>query len=198
MWSLSSLIIHLAGRGESCHRIPTTHISDAHQQPEGEVHVNVPISVLPTQFFHGSHFLPYFFTLTSRAPKKYLSKETVRILTLREQNVPIKDIFASVGRSQATIFCLLAAAHSLLPDITPAHKLIPGRPWKTSQHTDVILKRERMKEPSISSTQIKQRHPKLLKDISIRTVHHSLQKDLNMLSRRAAQKPLLTAKMHSK
>ena len=50
----------------------------------------------------------------------------------------------------------------------------------------------------ISSTQLRRIHPNLFKNVSLRTIHHQLQKDLNLPSRRAAKKPFLTDKMKQK
>ena len=50
----------------------------------------------------------------------------------------------------------------------------------------------------ISSTQLRRIYSNLFKNVSLRTIRHRLQKDLNMPSRRAAKKPLFTDKMKQK
>lgn len=58
-------------------------------------------------------------TALTRMPCSYTSKEEkVHIPTLKEQNVPIKEICTDVGLSKATIYHLLAAACSKPPDVT--------------------------------------------------------------------------------
>lgn len=53
-------------------------------------------------------------------------------------------------------------------------------------------------DPGITALELKEKHPKLLQDVTVRTVQHRLQKDLKLPSRRAAKKPLLTDKMRKK
>ncbi|XP_076038565.1 uncharacterized protein LOC143023828 [Oratosquilla oratoria] len=67
-----------------------------------------------------------------------------------------------------------------------------GRPQKNSKATDNLLKREVRKNPRVTAAQLKESHPKLLENVSVRTVMHRLQKDLKLPSRTAARKPLLT------
>lgn len=52
-----------------------------------------------------------------------------------------------------------------------------------------------MAHPTISAREIKQLHPNVFKDISIRTIQHRLHTDLGLASYRAANKPNLTDKM---
>lgn len=68
----------------------------------------------------------------------------------------------------------------------------PGAPQKTSPRTDKILKHEVLSEPAVTASALKEKHPDLLKDISIRTLQHSLQKDLSLLTQHTTRKPLLT------
>lgn len=78
---------------------------------------------------------------------------------------------------------------------TPKPKPRSGRPRKTSSRTDSILKREVQTQPTISCKEIKMKHNILLRNVSVRTIQHRLQKDLGFPSRQAAKKPLLTLKM---
>lgn len=123
------------------------------------------------------------------------TEEKARILALREENVTIKEICRRLKRSKATVMRLLAAAKDQPTGHVPCHKPMTGRPRKTSQQTDSILKREVMKNPALSSTELKRTHPELLKNISLRTIRHRLHKDLKLPSMRAARKPLLTDRM---
>lgn len=131
--------------------------------------------------------------------KSYLSgEEKARILALREEKVTIKEISTRTGRSQASIKRLISASRNLPVGEIPKHKPITGRPRKTGKKTDDLIRREVMQNPSISSTEIKKRHSKLLENVSVRTVRHRLLHDLKLQSRRAAKKPLLTKHIKKK
>jgi hypothetical protein len=117
---------------------------------------------------------------------------------LHEEFVPISDIARRLGRSARTIKTLIQAAEGFPTSYIPCHKPIVGGPRKTSKQTDDILRRAVMKEPAISSTELKKMYPELLKNVSLRTIRHRLQIDLELPSRRAAKKPLLTKKMKDK
>ena len=123
------------------------------------------------------------------------SDEKARIIAWREENVSIKKICRRSGRNKATVMRLLAAARGLPPNIVPEHKIIAGRPRKTTEATDKLLKREVMKNPRVTAGQLKSDHPEVLENVSIRTLQHRLQKDLLLPSRTAARKPLLNERM---
>lgn len=84
------------------------------------------------------------------------------------------------------------------PGATPERKKGSGAPRKTSPRTDNNMKRALLLEPALTASELKKEHPDLLKDVSIRTIQHRLQKDLAMPSRRAANKPLFTKVMTNK
>jgi hypothetical protein len=132
------------------------------------------------------------------APKYLTQEEKARILALREENVKITEISHRVRRCVRTILKVISDAKGFPPGYIPPRKPITGRKPKTSKQTDAILKREVLKCPSITSTELKKLHPELLKDVALRTIRHRLLKDLNLPSRRAAKKPLLTEKMKLK
>ena len=73
---------------------------------------------------------------------------------------------------------LLAAARDLHQDTIPATKSRFGRPQKTTKH--------------LSASELKEMHPDHLGNVSVRCIQQNRQKDLNIPSRRAASKPLLT------
>ena len=52
--------------------------------------------------------------------------------------------------------------------------------------------------PLITPASLKKKHPKLLEEVSIRTIQHRLKNDLGLPCRRAAKKSLLTEKMRKK
>lgn len=129
-------------------------------------------------------------------PHTYLTQEEkARILAWRQEKVKIKEIVRRSGRAKSTVMALLAAASGLPPDVCPQYKPIPGRPRKTTKGTDNLLRREVLKNPRLTASQLKESHPKLLAKVSARTVRHRLQKDLKLPSRTAARKPLLNDRM---
>ena len=58
--------------------------------------------------------------------------------------------------------------------------------------------REVKQNPSITTAEIKKKHPELLQNLAVRTIQHRLQKDLGLPCRRAAKKLLLTDTMKKK
>ena len=121
-----------------------------------------------------------------------------RALTLLEQGVSVIRVAADLGVTRMTVYRLKKAGDALPSGTTPPRKKGSGRPRKTSPRTDFILKKEVKADPGITALEIKEKHPKLLQDVAVRTVQHRLQKDLKLPSRRAAKKPLLTDKMRKK
>lgn len=130
--------------------------------------------------------------------KPLTDAEKGRILGLREEKVPIKEICKRTRRAKSTIMSLLAKARTLPPNEIPAHKPRLGVKRKTSKTTDRLLKNAVMKNPRITARQLKEMYPDLLKNVTERTIQHRLQKDLDLPCRTAARKPLLTDKMKKK
>ena len=92
----------------------------------------------------------------------------------------------------------VAAARDLCQDAIPATKSRSGRPLKTSKHTDDLLRQKLRKGTHLSASELKEIHLNHLGNISDRCIQHSLQKDLNIPSRRATSKALLTPHMKKK
>lgn len=131
-------------------------------------------------------------------PKNLSDVEKARILALREEGVPTNEIVRRTGRGEATIRRIAAAARGLPPNQIPKRKPGSGAPRKTSKGTDVLMRREVLKNPFFTANDLKRDHPQLLANVSVRTLQHRLQKDLGIPSRRAAKKTLLTPRMAKK
>ncbi len=130
--------------------------------------------------------------------KKLTMTEKTYGLMLLKDGASVTRVAANLHVSRRTI-CSLKQAAARLPDNTiPIRKVGSGGKKKTTERTNTIVKREVLLNPSITAASLKKKHPMLLQDVSIRTIQHRLQKDLNMPSRRAAKKPLLTAPMMKK
>ena len=69
-----------------------------------------------------------------------------------------------------------------------------GRPCKTTPRTDQKIRRFLEANPFLTSTDIKRLVPELA-EVSIRTIRHSVNKDLKLPSRKLLKKPLFTPKM---
>lgn len=58
-----------------------------------------------------------------------------------------------------------------------------------------MLEREVKKDPFLTAKELKELHPDVLGNVSVRTVQHQLQKDLKLPCHRTPMKPLLMEKM---
>ena len=130
--------------------------------------------------------------------KKLSMVEKTRALTMMELGVPMKSIAAQMEVSRVSLFKLKVKAAPLPLGSTPPRKTGSGVKRKTTARTDKILVREVKQDPSITAAELKHKHPDLLKDVSVRTIQHRLQRDLGLPCRRAAKKPLLTERMRQK
>jgi hypothetical protein len=83
----------------------------------------------------------------------------------------------------------------LQPGIIPKVSPHSGKPRKTTDVTDRLIKREATDNPWITASELKENHPGLLCNVSIRTIQHRLQRELDLPSKCAVQKPLLTKQM---
>ena len=72
-----------------------------------------------------------------------------------------------------------------------------GQPRNTAPRTDRKIRRLLEEKPFLSWTDIKRSVPELA-ELSVRTIHHHLGKDLKPPSRKPLKKPLLTPKMAKK
>jgi hypothetical protein len=125
----------------------------------------------------------------------YHPHKKARIIAWRDENVSIKEICRRSSRAKLSVMAPLAAARKFPDNVVPPTKPKSGRPRKTSKGTDALLRREVRKEPCLTARQLKEIHQDLLSDVSVRCIQHRLQKDLQLPSRRAANKPLLNARM---
>ena len=100
--------------------------------------------------------------------------------------MPVEVICERSGRGKATIMSLLPAEKEFSSYQVPRHKFGRGRKRKTARLTGTIMKRELQKYPYISALALQNIQPQLLQQVEIRTIQHLLEKDLDPLSRKAA------------
>ena len=83
------------------------------------------------------------------APKHLSFVEKVHIMTLREEKVSVLNICECMGRSRRSILRVLAAEKKLTRGEMPKREVGSGRPKKTSEMTDKLIKREVTINPKI-------------------------------------------------
>ena len=104
------------------------------------------------------------------APTNLSQEEKARILTWKTENVLTKEISRRTGRVESTIRRLVATARCLPLNVVPPRKPVPGRPRKTSKHTDNILRRETLNNPEITAGKT-QKKPSNFATRCVRTNH---------------------------
>ena len=120
------------------------------------------------------------------------------ILKLSKAGVSYDDIAYRLQVGRATVYKWAARSRGLPDGVVPPTPKPEGRPRVTSPTTDRLLRRRVLECPSISARELRAENPEALKDVSLRTIQHRLQKDLKLPTRRPAPKPLLSAKMKAK
>ena len=80
---------------------------------------------------------------------------------------------------------------------TPLQGKRTGRPRDTSQRTLNVLKLQVDNEPRITAKELKEKNPRLLLDVSVRTIQKRLSDDLKFKHRAPRRNPILTA-LHKK
>jgi hypothetical protein len=116
--------------------------------------------------------------------------EKAKIITWCEENVPIKLIAARISRGLTSVKKVIRQSklveHGTVPKVSPCS----GRARKTTSATDRLIKRILNDNPWLSAAELN-----LLGNVSVRTIQNRLLKELDLPSRCAAQKPLLTKEM---
>ncbi|KAG0711799.1 hypothetical protein GWK47_019840 [Chionoecetes opilio] len=123
-------------------------------------------------------------------------RRLVYLLYVRKSAV--SELMRRTGRGRSTILRLCKEARDLSPTVVPQYKKRPGRKRKTSQLTDKLLKRVVTRNPRLTAKELNSMYPELLKYVAIRKVQHCLKHHLDLQSRVAALKPLLTDRMRRK
>ncbi|KAG0714130.1 hypothetical protein GWK47_014716 [Chionoecetes opilio] len=86
----------------------------------------------------------------------------------------------------------LKKIHETTDNIPPTHLNRPGRSKAVPIKTLQIINCQLTNTPSCTARKIKETNQSLLQNVPVRTVSRYIQKDFNLLSRRAARKPFLT------
>jgi transposase len=124
-------------------------------------------------------------------------EEKAKILAWNEEGLSSRVIAARLGRDKATINRIVIKAREQGTKNVPVRKEGSGRPKKMTAYMLGCLKRQIRKYPGMTAADLKETVPEL-SAVSERSVQRHLQTTLDMPSRSAAQKPLLTLKMKKK
>ena len=120
------------------------------------------------------------------------------ILALHKESLNNTEISNRLKIARSSVRKWILRAADSPKSASPTVKPRSGRPRKTSEKTNNLIRRMVMETPTISAREIKQKHPELLAGVAIRTLQHRLQKDMKMPSRRPAKKPFLSKAMREK
>lgn len=130
--------------------------------------------------------------------KQMTQVEKTQIKCWSDEGVSAKDIAGRLGRHAATVRRAVASMQGLsLSAVPPPAGKRSGRPKITSTRQDFRLKRYIMANPFKTAKEIKREVPGF-EDVHVRTIQRTLLKRLQMPSRNAAAKPLLTPPMVKK
>jgi len=130
--------------------------------------------------------------------KQFTEAEKARILAWREEGHSCKDIAVRLGRSEVGVRKIFRSLRDLPDTATPPPaKKRSGRPRLTTPREDERLRRYVSLHPFKTAKELKREVPGF-QNMSVRRLQEVLQKRLDIPSRAAAAKPLLTEKMARK
>ena len=130
--------------------------------------------------------------------KQFSVEEKSKIMGLYKGGVAAKDIAKSLHRNPAAVRKVIAALNDLpLLKTPPPAKKRTGRPSKHSHHSLERLRRYVLKFPQKTAREVKA-ELQGFNDVPVRTIQRLILKKLNIPSRSAANKPLLTSVMVAK
>lgn len=125
--------------------------------------------------------------------KPDLTQGTItRIDTLYKAGYSVTEIVKETGVSQRSARRWVKKCRESSQLITPTQSKRPGLAPKLSTRTLKALKRQLNTRPTLTARQLKEENPALLGNVSVRTVSRNVQEKLDLPSRVAARKPLLT------
>ncbi|XP_068227875.1 uncharacterized protein [Palaemon carinicauda] len=115
--------------------------------------------------------------------------DIVRVIECHKIGLPTRDIAQQTGVHPRTIQNLVQKFKESGSADVPHHKKASGRPRKLSDCTLKIVKRQVDAVPSTSAKKIKFENPRLLGDVSVRTVQRRLSTDLGYKKVNPSRKP---------
>ena len=126
-------------------------------------------------------------------PKVTTSKDKrLEIITLVKAGHDLAFIAQQTGVRLRTVQRIVKRFRDTGEASVPAPLPKPGRPRLTSARTRSVIARQVNKDPKLTARELKEKNPKLLGNVSLRSVQQLLHDDLGYKSYRARKKPLLT------
>ena len=127
--------------------------------------------------------------------KPDVSCETItRIHTLYKAGFSASQIVSETGFAKRTVERWLQRCREA-PDLSPPFpQNRPGSSKRVTEKTLKLIKRQLQHEPTLLAQEVKENSYGLLGTVSARTVSRYIHDSLGLPSRRAALKPLLTAR----
>ena len=99
-------------------------------------------------------------------------KEKTLALAMLKEGAFIAHIAVDLHVSKHAIFKTKSCRKGLPDNTMPTRKVGTGTKKKNTNVTNVVLPRDVMLNPSITTANLKKKQPMLLQDISIRTIKH--------------------------
>lgn len=127
--------------------------------------------------------------------RKELTKEQIAVIaSLRRVGKSNKQIATITGVTLRSVQRWTKNCREAGDADPPLQQKRPGGPRKTSQRSLKVLKRQVDLEPRISAKELKEKNPRLLHNVSVRTIQRRLHDDLRFQYRTPRRKPILTVK----
>lgn len=127
--------------------------------------------------------------------KQFDVAEKSKIMAWSGEGIPFKEIAERLGRNVAAVRKIAAKLREVpLSSTPPPAKRRSGRPRLTDPRQDELLRRYVLKHPFKTAKDLKREVPGFAA-MSVRRLQEILRHRLNLPSRVAAAKPLLTEKM---
>ncbi|MPC76829.1 Transposable element Tc1 transposase [Portunus trituberculatus] len=129
--------------------------------------------------------------------RHYKREEVAQIIALKDAGLETKDIVNQTGISERTVRRWVARHREEGGPDVPFTKPRPGRPKKTNERSNNIIKRTIEKYPRSTARKIKQDNPDVFGEVSVRTVARRIQ-DLGYKRYRPIKKPILSKRNRAK
>lgn len=127
------------------------------------------------------------------APSRIISQATINsIWSLHKAGFGAKRIVEETGVAKRTVERWLKRCREAADGGAPEHLPKCGRPRKCNTKTLHLIKRQLNVTPTSTARELKENNPALLSDVSVRSVQRYVLRDLGLVSRSPAVKPLLT------
>lgn len=145
----------------------------------------------PLCCFEIGHFLSIFLAFSYvMGPKPTISLEKrAQMVVLKEDGYSLREIGERLGCNYSSVSYVLKKYHEQGSVVTLPRS---GRPRKTDNRDDLMIKKVCAISPFYSSHQIKEELPQL--NVSSRTIRRRLHDKFNLRARRPACKPLISKK----